>query len=337
MSIYRDKARGSFVFDFDTYIGGGRVRARKRLPKAWNKAQADEFDRKESARLYAQANGIGGEHHLIDEAVTLYLNERVPQLKQGTNVARELALITHFYRGRPLSSLADVCKAITLKSKSIPKREGEEPRELSAATIRIRIRYLTAACRYAWKRHGLGDSDPGARVVVPQVKNERHLYAGRAQMLAVAKATKNRQARMVVRMAFYSGMRLAEILRAVPRDDRWHLSTTKNGDPRIVPIHPRVAVCARHFKAPARITVQKNIRAAMNAVGMQQYHLHDLRHSAASELINNGVDLYTVGAVLGHKDARSTQRYAHLKTDALVEAIGKIGQKSPTTKLRRVA
>jgi integrase len=327
MPITRDKARGQFVFEFDRWIGGVRVRARKRLPKAWNQAQADEFDRKEAARLYATANGVGSETHLIDDAVTLYLTERVPQLKHGMNVARELALITWAYRGRPMTSLTDVCKAIQVKWKD----------ELSPATIRARIRYLTAACRYAWKHHGYGENDPASRVTVPQVRNERQIYIGRAQMLAIAKQTHNRQARMAVRIAFYSGMRLSEILKAQPRADRWHLLDTKNGEPRIVPIHPKVAICARKFKAPARITVQVNFRRAAKAAGMAGLHFHDLRHSAASELINAGVDLYTVGAVLGHKDARSTKRYAHLATDKLADAIGKIGQNFPTTKLRRVA
>lgn len=257
----------------------------------------------------------------------MYLTERVPQLKHGMNVARELALIAWAYRDRPMTSLADVCKAIQIKWKD----------DLSPATIRARIRYLTAACRYAWKHHGYGENDPASRVTVPQVKNERQIYIGRAQMLAIARKTSNRQARMAVRMAFYSGMRLSEILKAAPRDGRWHLLDTKNGEPRIVPIHPRVAVCARRFEAPARITVQAHFRRAAKAAGMAGLHFHDLRHSAASELINNGVDLYTVGAVLGHKDARSTKRYAHLATDKLADAIGVIGQKIPTTKLRRVA
>lgn len=337
MPISRDKARGQFVFEFDRWIDGARVRARKRLPRTWNQAQADQFDRQESGKLYARAQGVGGEHHLIDDAVILYLKERVPQLKQGQNVARELALIAPEYRGRPLSSLADVCKAIAIKTKAIPRREGEAPRTLSPATLRARIRYLTAACRYAWKHHNLGASDPGAKVIVPRVKNERQFYVGRAQMLTIARATKNRAARMAVRMAFYSGMRLGEILRAVPRDGRWHLADTKNGDPRIVPIHPRVAVCARKFVAPARITVQQNVKAACVATGFGHIHFHDLRHSAASELINAGVDLYTVGAVLGHKDARSTQRYAHLATDTLASAIGMIGQKSPPTPIKKAA
>lgn len=73
MPITRDRTRGAFVFEFDRYIGGVRVRARKRLPRSWNQAQADEYDRKESARLYASAAGVGGEHHLIEDAVTLYL------------------------------------------------------------------------------------------------------------------------------------------------------------------------------------------------------------------------------------------------------------------------
>lgn len=337
MSITRDKARGQFVFEFDRWIGGARIRARKRLPRAWNQAQADEFDRKESARLYATANGVGGEHHLIEDAVALYLKERIPKLKQGMNVARELDLISNFYAGRPLSALTDVCKAVRLKSKSVPKKEGDTPHELSPATIRLRIRYLTAAARWAWKHHNFGEFDPAAKVVVPEVKNERQIYISREQMLTIAKLTKNRQARMVVRMAFYSGMRLSEILRAVPKSERWHLATSKNEEPRIVPIHPRVAVCARRFKPVARITVQKNVKAACVAAGMPWLHFHDLRHSTASEMVNAGVDLFTIGAVLGHKDPRSTARYSHLSTDKQAEAIAKVGRISPTTKLRRVA
>lgn len=330
MPIHRDKARGCFVFEFDRWIGGARIRARKRLPKTWNQAQADEFDRKQSGRLYAQAQGISGANRLIEEAVALYLTERVPHLKSGMNTARELALIAHLYRGRPMSALPDVCKAMQIKNQSAAK-------VLAPATIRARIRYLTSACRWAWKHHNYGDGDPGARVTAPTVDNERQVYLTREQMLMVAKATRNRMARMAVRMAFYSGMRLAEVMRAVPHGDCWHLATSKNGKPRLVPIHPKVAVCARRFKPPARITIQVNVRKAYKAVGMQGLHFHDLRHSTASEMINSGVDLYTVGAVLGHLDSRSTQRYAHLATERLADAIGRIGQISPTMKSRKAA
>lgn len=61
---------------------------------------------------------------------------------------------------------------------------------------------------------------------------------------------------------------------------------------------------------------------------MPELHFHDVRHSAASAMIQDGVDLHTVGAVLGHRSAASTRRYAHLATDNLKAAIGRIGRKA---------
>jgi integrase len=325
MPIYRDRERGAFVFEFDRRIpGAGRVRARKRLPKTWNQAQADAYDRRECARLYALATGTEGADRLIEEAVASYLTERVPHLKSGKACAQELALMADYYVGRPLSALPDVCKAYKIKARK------DDGKPLAPATLRNRIRYLVAACRWGWKEHAMCKHDPAATVTVPQVRNERQVYGGRSDMLRAAKAMKNRQARMALRIAFYSGMRLGEIRRAVPRGTAWVLADTKNGNPRIVPIHPRVAVCARNFNpATPKITVQRNWEKARAIASLHGMHFHDWRHSAASELINAGIDLYTVGRVLGHKDPRSTQRYAHLAVDALADAVGRIGQKIP--------
>ncbi len=93
MSVYRDKARGCFVFDFSRRINGRRIRAQKVLPRAWNQAQADEFDRKESARLYALANSVGGAEYTIDQAVDVYIRERIPELKHGFSTANELNMM----------------------------------------------------------------------------------------------------------------------------------------------------------------------------------------------------------------------------------------------------
>lgn len=332
MPIYRDRERGAFVFEFDRRIpGAGRVRARKRLPKTWNQAQADAFDRKESARLYALATRTEGADALIEEAVASYLKDRVPHLKAGQNTAAELALMYWAYAGRPLTALSDVVKAYKLKA----KKEDGSP--LSPATMRNRIRYLVAACRWGWREHGMVEHDPAAKVSVPAVSNERQVYITRTQMLAVCRNTKSRVTRMAIRIAFYSGMRLSEILRAEVRGTAWVLHTSKNGNPRIVPIHQRVAVCARHFQPGPKITIQRAWERARAKAGLGHVHFHDLRHSAASELINAGVDLYTVGRVLGHMDSRSTQRYAHLAVDTLAAAVGRIGQKIPTIPQKKTA
>jgi integrase len=335
MSVYRDKARDRWIFEFDTRVHGERIRARKILPKAWTKAQAEAFGRKESERLFAQVRGGQRDAHSIETAVSLYIDHHCSTLKNGAGAAAELARMHWAYAGKPLEQLTDACRDIANEGRTA----GAKP-----ATIRNRIRYLTAACRYAWKHHGIGDHDPAARVTVPAVNNERHVYATREEMLRIARAIKPQnkhsnncaETRAVLRIGFYSGMRLSEILHANVRGNVFDLGTTKNGKPRLVPIHPKIRSCLWIYRVsmPAKRTVQKQFVLARDRVGLGHFHFHDIRHSAASEMINAGVDLYTVGAVLGHRDSRSTQRYAHLATETLTNAVGKIGQKitHPTKK-----
>lgn len=54
--------------------------------------------------------------------------------------------------------------------------------------------------------------------------------------------------------------------------------------------------------------------------GLADVRIHDLRHSFASLLINNGRSLYEVQKLLGHSQVRTTQRYAHLTPETLLDA-----------------
>ena len=109
------------------------------------------------------------------------------------------------------------------------------------------------------------------------------------------------------------------------------VADTKNGQPRIIPVHSKIAHLVRSKAWPPKVaadTVSHHAKAAMRATGLSHARLHDLRHSSASEMINAGIDLYTVGAVLGHKSPISTARYAHLAQASLAAAVGKIGKKA---------
>lgn len=51
---------------------------------------------------------------------------------------------------------------------------------------------------------------------------------------------------------------------------------------------------------------------------------YDLRHTFASYLRQQGVDLHTISKLLGHKDLRITKRYAHLNVDSLRGTISRL-------------
>lgn len=317
MSIYRDKKTGRWRFDFDHYIEYQRIRRRQLLPPGWTRSQAEAFDRKESSALHSLARGIAKPRHSIDEAVAYYLRERAPSLKSVATVRNELAALHDWYTGRVIDDLPEVCSEYAEDQKGA----------LAPATIRNRISYLRAACRHGWKRHKLCDHDPGARVSVPQVNNERQVYVDRRQMLQLARACRHWETRALIRIAFYSGMRLGEIIAAEVVDGWFVLPDSKNGDPVRVPVHRRVR-CLVDYVWPTRFIVSYHFRAARSAVGMDHLHFHDLRHSTASELLSGGASLGVVGKVLRHRSPASTARYSHLHDAAFLDAIESIGKKA---------
>jgi len=322
MPIRWDPRNKRWRYEFDRVIEGRRQRTSRLLPQGWTQAKADAFDRKESGRLYAVATGVERPVALIDAAVLLYLQDKT-HLKSFIGARENLAAIAWAYNGKTLAELPAVARLVNDTREGV--REGVK---LSNATVKNRLALLKAACRWAWKKHGLCESDPTGRMQLPAVHNERHVYATRKQMLQLARAADRHDVRVLIRTAFYTGMRLGEIRRAIVADGALHLADTKNGDRRSIPAHPRLATCLRYLPITSNErTLQAGWQRARRACALEHIHLHDLRHSAASEMINADVDLFTVGAVLGHKDPRSTQRYAHLQHQTLAGAVAKIGRK----------
>jgi site-specific recombinase XerD len=313
MSIYRDRSSGRWRFDFDVRVHGQRIRRRQLLPAGWTRAEADAFDRKESNALSALAHGIAKPRHTVGQAVACYLKERAPTLKAGDGAAREIECMRDWWEGRAVEELPTICAEYA----------ADQHGALAPATVKNRISYLRAACRWAWKRHGMGDSDPGARVVAPTVRNARDVTVSRLEMVSLARACRHRGVRALIRILYWTGMRVSEAQRAVRRGEVFVLSDTKNASPRIVPMLPIITSASR-VKMPRRSEIDYWWPLAREACGMEHVRLHDLRHSAATAMVNAGVDLGTVGAVLGHRSTATTKRYAHHGVQRLADALGKI-------------
>lgn len=319
---------GQWLFQFDRVIpGAGRQRANRVLPKGWSRADANAYDQKESARLYALATGVKQQRHLIEDAVLVYLQQHAVNLKNHADILSALEILQPFYAGKAMDQLAEV--ADEYREKAI----GENNKPLQPATIKNRLAYLRAACRWAWKNKKMGEHDPAERMILPKVSNARHIYLSREQALRVFRSMGLSWSRDAARVAFYTGWRISEVLSAIPVESHHGLALsipdTKNGLPRMVPVHSKIEHLVRRHWPPqvTKWTVSKELKKALKAQGLGHARLHDLRHSAASEMINADVDLYTVGAVLGHKSQVSTARYAHLAQAKLRRAVGQIGNR----------
>jgi integrase len=75
-----------------------------------------------------------------------------------------------------------------------------------------------------------------------------------------------------------------------------------------------------------RVDVKKNWAQVCKGAGIAGLRMHDLRHSYASMLVNSGLSLPVVGALLGHSNPTTTNRYAHLADDPLRVATERVGK-----------
>ena len=158
-------------------------------------------------------------------------------------------------------------------------------------------------------------------------------------LTALDKANNQIQAR-AIKLLLFTGTRRNEVLKLkwdnVNLENRsFYLPDTKNGTPRTVVLNDLAVEVLESMKeyrkvnnpyvfpstkksAEGHIVDPKKIfQAALEKAGIKDFRIHDLRHTYASILINNGVSLYEVKELLGHRDISVTQRYSHLQNSSL--------------------
>jgi integrase len=141
-----------------------------------------------------------------------------------------------------------------------------------------------------------------------------------------------------VRLLVLTGARLGEILSLewahVDLDARLlRLPDSKTGAKTIALPAPAIEILAGlpkqqgnpHVICGARagerlINLQKPWRRIRKSAGLDDVRLHDLRHSFASVAAAGGMSLPLIGSLLGHKQAQTTLRYAHLGADPRLAA-----------------
>jgi len=75
-----------------------------------------------------------------------------------------------------------------------------------------------------------------------------------------------------------------------------------------------------------KVTVYDAFKKACSAAKIENFRFHDLRHTFASHLVMQGVDLVTVKELLGHKTINMTNRYTHLAQEHKAQAVAKLSK-----------
>ena len=94
------------------------------------------------------------------------------------------------------------------------------------------------------------------------------------------------------------------------------------------------AVTASGDPAPLR-DISRLWDAVRHAAGLDEVRLHDLRHTAASLMLQGGASLAEVGRAIGHTSSRTTQRYAFISDDGAQRAVRLLDEAVETAQLSK--
>jgi integrase len=70
--------------------------------------------------------------------------------------------------------------------------------------------------------------------------------------------------------------------------------------------------------------MKRAFKSACKRAEIKGLRLHDLRHTAASWMVEAGVDLVTVSKILGHSSIQMTMRYAHPTPENMKRAVERL-------------
>jgi integrase len=190
-------------------------------------------------------------------------------------------------------------------------------------------------------------TNPLKQIKAPKVVKSIPVFISEAELIEILNHTQNPLMKNIFTFAFYTGMRIGEILNMqwdwidfkqnviITKNSNGY--TTKSKKERIIPIHSKVkkVLDQQSLKKNNRYVfskssfqnlnanhVSKQFKKALRAAKLNDgIHFHSLRHSFASNLVQRGVNLYVVKELLGHEDIKTTQIYSHIQNQNLFDAV----------------
>jgi integrase len=325
--VYYRKDRGIWSV---SYIDAAGNRIREKVEAHTRQQAIDALRRIKTKEELARTLGVRPASEITLEALFERYKRHQKARIRSTTFAR-LDGILDTLKAR----LPELAKAITkrtvaeyIEARAVDVKPGTVAKEMSVLKHCLKL-------AVEW---GELNQNPAAGARLPKLPPGKTRYLTPGELKAALESAPE-WLRAPMAFAACTGVRRGEMLSlrwmdVDVKNRRLYLRETKNGALRILPIPESALTVLRSLpegKAgdpvfagvdPAFLSVYT--KRVFKRIGISDASFHTLRHTAASWMVQQGVDLYAVGQILGHKTPRMTQRYAHLSPDYMAGAVGKL-------------
>ncbi|MDC8803877.1 site-specific integrase [Halomonas pacifica] len=287
----------------------------------------------------------------FEEVMVEYLKGSA-HLRSIETLKMQTQTLRGFFGGREVGSIT----GMDIKAYIRWRREAGR----ANATINRELAALSSAINYCNREWDWGMTNPvKGRLLKEPHHRERYLTRAEVGRL-ISEARALRQGDLLadfIELAVHTGCRRGELLglewsRVTLEKGRETITLnarhTKSGKPRQVPLNA-AAVAAIKRRATWRAehapgspwvfcrpgggpvkSLRNGFERAAGEAGLTDLRIHDLRHTAASWLVTDGVPLEVVKELLGHSSITMSERYAHLAPHRVREAVNRLSH-NPVT------
>lgn len=346
------KRAGHWHFDFQ--IKG--VRYRESIPEARNKWQAEQAEVQARLRVYEGTYGKQLGTKLFEDFVG---NSEAEKDQFGEGTYLEWAKVNKKswrhdrFRVRPLVAAFKGKRLCEVSPLAIEKYKRDRLNSitrlgtnLSATSVNRELELLSRIFSLAFDTGEL-ELNPCRRVRKLRVDNQRNRYLSldeETRLMAQLKGTRAHLKPLVI-VALGTGMRRGELSQL-----QWKhvdfargvvlVTKTKTAKDRTIPMSSEVRsellaqrqgsksdyVFSGNKTGKPIVEIKRTFRGACDDAGLIDFRFHDLRHTFATRLGDNGCNVTTIAALMGHSNIQMSARYTHAGDDTKRAAVEGVSQ-----------
>ena len=263
---------------------------------------------------------------LFKDLIQQYLTEVTPTLRGAPEDTYRLRKMMR----NPIAEL----NLTELTPNKIANYRDERLKEVKPNTVIRELAYISSMINHARREWGLGIINPVAQIKKPSQPQGRERILADAEMELILHqlAKINPFLSSLCEFALETAMRRGELMSLLWVNVDFEkcivfLPITKNGNSRSVPISLKAIKILKALPRDIegrvfplnKQTVSILFLRAVRRVGIENFHFHDLRHMALTNLSSKFTNILELAAISGHKELRMLQRYVHIKAEDLVK------------------
>ncbi|MCR4289702.1 MAG: tyrosine-type recombinase/integrase, partial [Candidatus Scalindua sp.] len=235
------------------------------------------------------------------------------------------------------SNLLSISPKMVSRYKVLRNDECAAPASVNRELSMLSKAFNLAVREWEWLR-----DNPASKVTKDKENNERDRWLTKYDEKKIL-GNSPEWLREIIIFNLNTGLRIQELLSL-----EWSrvnllrktiiIQETKNGSPKTLPLN-KIALGVLNQRSKVKSikndlvffnsngkkinphVLRTSFYSVLRKTGIENLWLHDLRRTFATRLAQAGVDLYKISKLLGHKDIKMTQRYAHHCPDSLRDGV----------------